>query len=200
MVTRRAAARTGTDSLKAAQGMPASLDACLSAAEAHAERFLGDGPVPRWRPSLRPTPWVAGIALAVAVGSALTWPWGGAAVPGGAAAVLVVASGAPSAAAVPSAEPAVNVVAFEPQPHGATAPTPRDEPAAPGLPGADTPAWPTDLDAWALDPQTIAAPSGRSPSVRHRLHNTPVIPDDADPTPGEEGPSDEDLGGGPSAD
>ena len=45
---------------------------------------------------------------------------------------------------------------------------------------------PTDLDAWALDPQPYAVPVATPRDVTRPLFNTPVIPDEADPTPGEE--------------
>jgi hypothetical protein len=193
--------------MKTAKGVPALLDDCLGAAEAHAERFFGTGPVPRWRPAFRPAAWVAGMALAAAAAAtlALAWTWSRPAATDSAEAV-VVASGAPRVAAALTAEPVANAVSVESEPREATGcidaacptgPTPQVQPSAPGLPAADAPAWPTDPDAWALDPQTIAAPIERTRAVKHRVHNTPVVPDDSDPTPASDSQPDEDQGGGP---
>jgi hypothetical protein len=190
---------------KATKAVPPILDDCLSAAESHAERFFGEGSVPHWRPSFHLAPWAAGAFAAIAVVAlTLAWTWNPVAAPGGAEAV-VVASGAQQAQAVPNAKPAANALATESQLRGAigcgavacrTEPQPRVR-VVPNPSGTDASRWPSDPDGWALDPQTLGASVEQAPSVRHYLHNNPVVPDDADPTPGGESQPDDDQGGGP---
>jgi hypothetical protein len=179
-------------SLKTAE----DLARCLSAAQADAERFYGDGPVPRWQPARAWTSWLAVAVLVAAAASTLAWLWRASEPPR----VAVVASA--GAAAAPIAVPAVEVRAATPDDRGE--PGCSDSTCAPALspssmsaePVAGSPPWDgTDADAWALDPQSFAVSMALAGAAPHRLHNTPVIVDDVE-APAEAVEDGADQGGG----
>ena len=187
---------------KTSNAAPHSLAACLDAAQSDADRFFGDGPVRIWRPAFDWRPWVAGAALAaVATLGLLWWSWSTsepapervAVAAGDRLAAVALAPAAPPAAPIEAATDAATALAARGC-YGAACAPPTTSGDAP-LPAAD-PALvlvlPENLEAWALDPQPLAdAPADPQP-LTPSLVNTPVIPDEHDPTPADEtAPDDE---------
>lgn len=179
----------------------------LAAANADAQRRFGDGRAQEWRPPPARRWWPTVAVLAAA--AALVWAAGWLRAPAGAEPALVVAAAPPqqAPAAIATASPApvvVQVASPAPEPCAATPCVAAATPNAPApshltdVGGAPASAWPANPDDWALDPQTIGAPTASPSRTRRALHNVPDIPDDADPTPAEESTADGESGGGPA--
>ncbi len=169
----------------------------LAAAQAEAERLLGNGPVTLWRPSSR---WrmraaTAAIGAAMLIGGA--WWWHAEAPPQRVAAAAQPVPANPSMddrtffqAAAPVQAPATLALADRSR---------CDDEASCGRPamsGPIAPEWAAaleDPDAWALHPQPWQAVE--APAVARRV-NIPPIPDENDATPGEETGPEVDAGAG----
>ena len=153
---------------------------CLTAAQTAAERFYGDGPVPHWLPARAWKSWLGVAALVAAAISTLAWVWRTSEPPR-----MVVVAGAGSAAApiaAPAIEAPVTTAAGRGEPGCADSTcAPALGAPLPGEQAAVSPPWEgTDADAWALDPHSTAVSMAIAGAAPHRLHNTPVIADEAD--------------------
>jgi hypothetical protein len=143
----------------------------------------------------RPGPGIAAAAAALLFASVGWWfTTDKVAQPAGAVAVLPArvlqgAAAAPepkpeaeaiTAAAAPQAAPSVRTACAEGE---CAPPLPAAQPAA-----AEAPAGPADPDAWALHPEP--GPVNPAGGFSGRV-NTPEVPDEFDPTPGEDSPVEE---------
>jgi hypothetical protein len=182
------------------EATPHSLAAYLGAAQSDADRFFGDGQVRIWRPAFDWRPWAAGAVLVTAAAVALLWLWRTTGplpehAPAAAADHLATVAmappvpqvarpeAAPDTAAAPAAR-GCGEAACVPLPASGEAPMPAANPAAMLV-------LPENLEDWALDPQPLAAPADPRP-LTQSLFNTPVVPDELDPTPADEtAPEDE---------
>ena len=167
-----------TSTTKSQRRAPDSLAACLGAAQSEAERFFGHGPARSWNAAFDWRPWVAGAALAAVAGLALLWTWGSESPKAGASLDRLVAQASVQAApgtVASDVAPDAAAVLTAPEQVPLTAPNP-----------AVAIVLPDNLEAWALDPQPLAALSQDSQQTSVSLVNTPEIPDDHDPTPADE--------------
>lgn len=173
--------------VKPSELAPGSPGAHLAAAQADAERMFGDAPVPVWNPSSRWRISVAGAAAAT-LAAGVAWGWLAGAPP-----AVVAAASRPTLATAPiviAAAPDSAVTATG----AAVTPGPAqrsscENTAACRSPSPARPVEPelaaaiADPDAWALNPQPWRAVD--PPSFVATV-NTPVLPDEDNPTPGEE--------------
>lgn len=183
----------------ATNARPAGPAAHLAAAQADAQRFVGEGPVVLWRPSSTRRRAVAAVAVALLLAAAAWWWW-----PAGAS---VEATAANPAAVSPG--PQGTAPSSVPPPDAAAAVAPgevADEAASPlcdragcaGLATLPTPSTPptiageaADPDAWALNPEP--GPSASPPSFTG-FSNIPEVPNENDATPADETSPQQEVG------